>query len=84
MENGETLNLTPDEIDDLIFFARTGDIAELSAFLAQLVSERAVTATTTVTAAEILLAAKDEGRSTCLHMAAANGHLGGYSSLSFI
>jgi len=83
MENGETLNLTPDEIDDLIFFARTGDIAELSAFLAQLVSERAAAAATT-TAADILLAARDEGRSTCLHMAAANGHLGGYSSLSFI
>lgn len=63
-------NLTEDEIDDLVYFARVGEDADLSETLTAL-SEREK-----VSPAEILLVAKDEGKSTPLHMAAGNGHLG--------
>ncbi|RFU79277.1 ankyrin repeat-containing yar1 [Trichoderma arundinaceum] len=63
-------NLTEDEIDDLVYFARVGEDGDLSETLTAL-SEREK-----VSPAEILLAAKDEGKSTPLHMAAGNGHLG--------
>ncbi|KAH6611535.1 hypothetical protein Trco_001555 [Trichoderma cornu-damae] len=62
-------NLTEDEIDDLVYFARVGEDGELSETLTAL-SEREK-----VSPAEILLAARDEGKSTPLHMAAGNGHL---------
>lgn len=62
--------LSEDEIDDLIYFARAGEEAELKETLISLASREGVSA------AEILLAAKDEGNSTCLHMATGNGHLG--------
>ncbi|KAI1372751.1 ankyrin [Hypoxylon crocopeplum] len=61
-------NLSEDEIDDLIYLARTGDDAELTGMLKELASRE------NVTCAEILEAARDDSKATCLHMAAANGH----------
>ncbi|XDG01592.1 hypothetical protein ABKA04_001207 [Annulohypoxylon sp. FPYF3050] len=60
--------LPEDEIDDLIYLARTGDDAELTEMLQELINRESVTH------AEILEAARDESKATCLHMAAANGH----------
>jgi hypothetical protein len=62
--------LSEDEIDDLLYAARTGDKDELTTLLSSL-GEREK-----VSPAEILVSAKDEGKSTCLHMATGNGHLG--------
>ncbi|KAK5993754.1 Ankyrin repeat-containing protein P16F5.05c [Cladobotryum mycophilum] len=61
--------LTEDEIDDLIYFARAGEDADLTETLNALAEREKVSP------AEILLAAKDEGKSTTLHMATGNGHL---------
>jgi hypothetical protein len=63
-------NLTEEEIDDLVYFARVGEDGDVIETLTAL-SEREK-----ASPAEILLAAKDEGKSTALHMAAGNGHLG--------
>jgi hypothetical protein len=64
-------NLTEDEIDDLIFFARAGESKDLQETLSAIAS-REHTSTS-----QILLAAKEEGsKTTCLHMATGNGHLG--------
>ncbi|KAK3996632.1 ankyrin repeat-containing domain protein [Cladorrhinum sp. PSN332] len=61
--------LLEDEIDDLIYFSRAGDKEELASILG-VIGER-----TASSPAEILAAAIDKGnKSTCLHMAAANGH----------
>jgi len=62
--------LTEDEIDDLLYAARTGDNADLTATLS------AIAARIALSPAEILLAARDESKATCLHMATGNGHLG--------
>ena len=62
--------ISEDEIDDLLYFARAGETDELTTLLTAL-SEREK-----VSPAEILSSAKDEGKSTCLHMATGNGHLG--------
>lgn len=63
--------LTEDEIDDLIYFARAGEDDDLEQTLKELAEREKVTA------AEILVAAKDESnKSTTLHMATGNGHLG--------
>jgi hypothetical protein len=62
--------LTEDEIDDLIFFARAGENKELEDSLKELAEREKVSE------AEIITAAQDEGKSTCLHMATGNGHLG--------
>ena len=63
--------LTEDEIDDLIYFARAGEDDDLTETLKELAEREKVTA------AEILVAAKDESnKSTSLHMATGNGHLG--------
>ncbi|KAL1856941.1 hypothetical protein VTK73DRAFT_8165 [Phialemonium thermophilum] len=61
--------LSEDEVDDLIYFARAGEKDELAALLSALAEREKVST------AEILMAAKDEGKSTCLHMATGNGHL---------
>ncbi|KJZ74497.1 hypothetical protein HIM_06093 [Hirsutella minnesotensis 3608] len=61
--------LSEDEIDDLIYLARTGENADLEETLTDLAAREKVTT------AEILLAAKDEGKSSTLHMATGNGHL---------
>ena len=63
--------LTEDEIDDLIYFARIGENDDLTETLTALAERE------NVTVAEILVAAKDESnKSTSLHMATGNGHLG--------
>ncbi|KAF7553646.1 hypothetical protein G7046_g7052 [Stylonectria norvegica] len=61
--------LTADEIDDLIYFARTGEQGDLTAELEKLAEREKATP------AEVLVAARDEAKSTCLHMATGNGHL---------
>lgn len=63
-------NLTEDEIDDLLYLARTGENDELSSDISRL------SARESITPAELLTAAKDESKATCLHMATGNGHLG--------
>lgn len=61
-------NLSEEEIDDLIYFARAGEVGDLNETLQALASREGVSP------AEIIMAAKDEGKSTCLHMATGNGH----------
>ena len=63
-------NISEEEIDDLIYLSRAGEKDELAESLSSLSSRE------NVSTAEILTTAKDEGKSTCLHMAAGNGHLG--------
>ncbi|KAL2754852.1 hypothetical protein ACRALDRAFT_2028108 [Sodiomyces alcalophilus JCM 7366] len=67
--------LSEDEIDDLIYFARAGDLADLQESISTLAARESVSA------AEILLAARDEGKSSPLHMAAGNGNLDIVTSL---
>jgi hypothetical protein len=62
--------LTEDEINDLIYFARAGEKDDLTETLKTLAERE------NATPAEIVAAAQDEGKSTCLHMASGNGHLG--------
>ncbi len=62
--------LTEDEIDDLIYFARAGENEDMKETLISLAEREKVTP------AEILVAARDEAKSTTLHMATGNGHLG--------
>lgn len=64
--------LGDDEIDDLIYFARAGEAADLNEALATLAAREGLSP------AQILAAAQDDGRSTCLHMATGNGNLGAY------
>ncbi|KAI0135854.1 ankyrin [Daldinia grandis] len=61
-------NLSEDEISDLIYLARTGEDAELTGMVQELADRESATR------AEIIAAARDDGKATCLHMAAANGH----------
>lgn len=63
-------HLTEDEIEDLVYLAHTGENEDLDSSLAALADREKVCP------AEILLVAKDEGRSSTLHMASGNGHLG--------
>lgn len=63
-------NLSGDEIDDLIYFARAGEAKDLEETVTSLAARE------NVSNAEILVAAKDEAKSTTLHMATGNGHLG--------
>ncbi|KAI1435972.1 ankyrin [Xylaria sp. CBS 124048] len=61
--------LSKDEIDDLVYLARAGEDADLTAMLKELAVRE------TATPADILIAAREEpSKATCLHMAAANGH----------
>jgi ankyrin repeat protein len=62
--------ISDDEIDDLLYAARTGDNDELTSLLSSLAEREKVSP------AEILTSARDEGKSTCLHMATGNGHTG--------
>lgn len=66
--------LSEDDIDDIIYFARAGEVADLNESLATLSSREGVSP------AEIIIAAKDEGKSTCLHMATGNGNIGRHSA----
>lgn len=68
--------LSEDDIDDLIYFARAGEVADLNESLATLSSRE------NVSPAEVIIAARDEGKSTCLHMATGNGNLGTQHSTS--
>ncbi|KAK2595063.1 ankyrin repeat-containing protein [Conoideocrella luteorostrata] len=61
--------LSEDEIDDLIYLARVGENDDLNETLTEW-SKRE-----NVSRAEILIAARNEGKSTTLHMATGNGHL---------
>ncbi|KAK0720132.1 ankyrin repeat-containing domain protein, partial [Lasiosphaeris hirsuta] len=61
--------LSEDEVDDLLYSARTGEKDDLTSLLATLAERE------NMAPAEILSSAKDEGKSTCLHMATGNGHL---------
>lgn len=63
--------LSDEEIDDLLYFARAGEGVDLTELLTS------ISAREGVSAGEVLVLAKDEGKSTCLHMATGNGHLGG-------
>lgn len=65
--------LSEDDIDDIIYFARAGEVADLNESLATLSSREGVSP------AEVIIAARDEGKSTCLHMATGNGNLGKYN-----
>lgn len=62
--------ISEDEIDDLIYFARAGEDGDL------MTSVTALAEREKVAPAVILMAAKDQGKSTVLHMATGNGHLG--------
>ncbi|KAI8257342.1 Ankyrin repeat-containing protein [Colletotrichum sp. SAR11_239] len=61
--------LSEEEIDDLIYFCRAGELADLQETLKAL-SEREA-----ASVGEVITAAKDEGKNACLHMAAGNGHI---------
>ncbi|KAK7415687.1 ankyrin repeat-containing protein [Neonectria punicea] len=63
------LKLTEEEIDDLIYFSRAGEKDELIETLKGLADREKVTP------AEVVAAAQDDAKSTCLHMATGNGHL---------
>ncbi|KAI0449420.1 ankyrin repeat-containing domain protein [Xylaria acuta] len=61
-------SLSEEEIDDLVYLARVGEDADLTKMLQELAVRDAATP------ADILTAAREEqGKATCLHMAAANG-----------
>ena len=62
--------ISEDEINDLLYAARIGDTDDLTTLLSSLAEREKVSP------AEILTSAKDEGKSTCLHMATGNGHVG--------
>ncbi|KAH7152026.1 ankyrin repeat-containing domain protein [Dactylonectria estremocensis] len=61
--------LTEEEIDDLIYFSRAGEKGDLVETLKSLAEREKVTP------AEVVAAAQDDAKSTCLHMATGNGHL---------
>ncbi|KAG6019251.1 hypothetical protein E4U19_003224 [Claviceps sp. Clav32 group G5] len=61
--------LSEEDIDDVLYFSRVGENDDLSECLAALAEREKVSQ------AEILLEAKNEGKSTALHMATGNGHL---------
>jgi hypothetical protein len=63
--------LSEDEIDDLLYYARTGDLQEFTALSDELCKREYTTLT------ELLLATKDaHSGNGPMHMAAANGHTG--------
>ena len=72
-----TITLTEDQIDDLLYYSRTNDIEELVSTLCTIKSALGEG----VSEGDILLNAVDaESGNGVLHMAAANGHGGGFSS----
>lgn len=71
MTSEHSIKISEDEIDDLLYFARTGETEELVALLATL-EERLSTK-----AATIIETAQDEyTHNNLIHMAAGNGHVG--------
>ncbi|KAF6802569.1 ankyrin repeat containing protein yar1 [Colletotrichum musicola] len=68
--------LSEDEIDDLIYLSRAGELAELQETLKALAERE------NVSVGEVVTAAKDESsKATCLHMAAGNGHIDAVKAL---
>ncbi|KAH9909688.1 ankyrin [Xylariomycetidae sp. FL2044] len=65
---GTPINLSEEEVDDLVYLARAGEEADLTEML------REVSGREGATPAQVLEAARDDGKNSCLHMAAANGH----------
>lgn len=64
-----TPKISEDEIDDLLYFARTGDLEEYSTTISELHKREHASLL------DILAVAKDEHSGNgVLHMAAANGH----------
>lgn len=73
MSSSYPITLDPDTIDDILYFARTNSLADLT----ELLSTTATSLSTNSTA--ILLAAIDlDTGNSALHMASANGHTGIY------
>ncbi len=71
MPSATTPSLSEDDIDDLLYFARTGELREL------LSSIEAFAKSANSTQASIISAAIDEySGNGILHMASANGHTG--------
>jgi hypothetical protein len=67
---------TADEIDDLLYLARVGELDELKQLLGEVI-QRAGNGTGVESVAEVLDVVKDEYTGNgILHMAAGNGHLG--------
>ena len=65
------VTLSEDEIDDLLYFARTGEVEELNALSRELYKRESINL------AGLLEAARDEASgNSVLHMAGANGHHG--------
>ncbi|KAK5637158.1 hypothetical protein RRF57_012870 [Xylaria bambusicola] len=62
-------SLSEEEIDDLVYLARTGEGAEFTELLQELATRESATAVNILTAAR-----EEQSKATCLHMAAANGH----------
>lgn len=63
-------NISEDAADDLLYFARAGEVAEMKTLLDSLAEAHQCSRT------DILVHVKDQGKSSCLHMASANGHNG--------
>jgi hypothetical protein len=71
-----TLILTEDEIEDLLYLARTNELPDLQQLLKELSTKY------TVSKAQILARSTDpETGNSPLHYACANGHIGEYRSL---
>jgi hypothetical protein len=70
-------NLSEDEIDDLLYFARTGDKVEFNTLKDELRKRESVSE------GQLLEAAREEESGNgILHMAAANGHSGAVPNFS--
>jgi hypothetical protein len=71
MTQPPSITLSEEQTDDLLYFARAGEIEDFSQTLAEL------RAATSACGPDILVAARDEfSKNNVLHMTAGNGHLG--------
>lgn len=66
---------TPEELDDLIYFSRTGDLPSLESSLTSLCETHKSSPSTLVASCIDIDAAGDGSGNTLLHYAAANGHV---------
>lgn len=65
------IELTEEQIDDILFYARTGQLEELQTCIKELPQAKSTSE------GDIVIAAvEDQSQNTSLHMAAANGQLG--------
>lgn len=67
--------LTPEEIDDILYCARAGEVAELTEVIDAVVARLGAGAAGE-DLTSLIAAAKNESENTALHYAAANGHAG--------